>query len=248
MRTIFLCYFLIFNCFLFAENPSSDPLEKWIQATSFMGNKQYTEAIDSYTQALSSFDGVLDKDHFYVLVDRGHAYFELESYQLAIEDFSAVIESDLTLPIDKIRAAKGRLKCFAELNLYENFKNDYVYICENDPSYPVVEMNDKFVVIRNLSNFTEQIRTFFCDCLVSFGICKQEDIIFYDSGICIIKRSDPQEEEEFGIHVHQAHLEHEFDLKVVDETHGFIHHQIQLIYSLLHDLYFKFYQLLKEVF
>lgn len=177
-----------------AQAPSPDEwFNHWVSGMNLFQNKNYNEAIAEFSQAINfcEVNAKMDESHVHLYNDRGQALMLSNQHTEAIADFSKVIESQQAPIQQTIRALWGRTTCYGIVEDCENFQLDYEKLKITDPDYPKVEYTNDYVIFRNFncSALTSHAKSKFCCAMIHLDICKsKEDILFTDTGVCLVKR------------------------------------------------------------
>lgn len=192
-----LFFILMLTCLLsqsYADSERDDSWSnRWTSGIMAVQNKQYEEAIAEYTKAIE----VLEKeglilDHLYLYNSRGQAYLFFDKFEEALKDFKTVAHNQKASATDKILAQWGMTRSYALLGDVENFQKEFAKVKDLDPEYPKVESNEDYIIFRNFHSDSPCVKDYFAEALVKLEICDYlEDVIFTETGICLIRKKCP---------------------------------------------------------
>lgn len=162
--------------------------DHWVRAVEYCDNKNYKEAEVEFNSAILELEKDKDETHPHVYVDRARLFALQERYSDALLDVNKALSSDCLSFQDRMRGLLTRIFAYINLQMDEQAMKDYEEYRSLNLDRPQTEFFENKVIIRNVpqSSCYKKIVTAFA---VASGLCESEnDVKFYDSGICIIKK------------------------------------------------------------
>lgn len=177
-------------------------VENWFLATQYSQNREFSKAVEAYTQAINSLNQNQILTHLHLYNERAKAYLYLgfsdkKNYEKALQDYSLVINHLASSQIDKTTALLGRGQIYLLLGRCQDFVNDintaekmepiFTDSYEEKEDYVIFKMSNRLRYDKTLENaFTKML-------VVKHAVDSEKDIVFTDSGIGIIKKSKSAE-------------------------------------------------------
>lgn len=183
-RTICLLIVLL-TTQVFAEN-NDDWLTHYVQAEKAYAQRNGPLAIEEYTKAIE-----LTPNQLCLYMGRGKTYEKMKRYELALQDFSFIINYPNIHNKDLVPALWARARMYLILHDYDSMHKDYEAVTSIDQNTLETERNEKYLVLRNINsnkisdaNFQEKYALE----MVNRGYCKStNDVMFTNNGVAIIE-------------------------------------------------------------
>jgi tetratricopeptide (TPR) repeat protein len=192
-----LPYFII--CMIFLANTTYANQEEnwmshWFQGAQFAKSHDFKKSIEEYTKAIDSLDKNNISNHLYLYNERGNAYFNFFDFEHAIQDFDFVFNNQLATQEVKADALWGRSRAYLSLGKPRKFEEDinalekiepiYTLSHEEGKEYVVFKLAPRFRMNKDIEN------SFIKTLLMRHSINSEKDIVFTESGIGILKKSN----------------------------------------------------------
>lgn len=189
---VLLPFLTFFQSYAYSNESNESWITYWLVANKHSENKDYMNAEQNYSLAISLFKG--EEVPLFLYNERAVSLIKNANFDGALKDFSVVIENFEKNPaISNVRQALsalwGRISIYLAVGQEEDAIRDYDKISELDPDFPVVEFYEDILLIKNLNFVNDlEVKQTFIKTMIELGICeKTESISFTVSGMCIIK-------------------------------------------------------------
>lgn len=187
MIRLILSIFLLSTCHLLSEENQEDWICHYVRAEQAYADHNGPVAIEEFTKAIK-----LVPDQLFLYVERARIYEKMKNYQAALKDLSLVIDSPKAHNQDLIPALWGRAKIYMILEDFENMDKDYDSVLAIDPSRLENEINDQYMILRNISPYLindPQFQEAYTSGMIELGYCNSpEDVTYIENGVAIVKR------------------------------------------------------------